>query len=155
MQDIDLLKQKPRLRTFDFILLSIITLGLYDLIWIYNNNKFISKLTGITVTNTHFLIILLSTTAWGSLLDSAPEENFHFHLIGGVLTITSYIMTIIWSNNARVALTYHCLGQYNFKLKTTSFYILIFNVFYINYVLNSLRKLDEKHDNQSILTEHK
>ncbi|GAA5106222.1 hypothetical protein GCM10023211_05750 [Orbus sasakiae] len=59
MKDFIHLKQENNLTTFHFVLLSIFTLDLYELLWIYKTNKTISNKTKIVVTGTQYPIIFL------------------------------------------------------------------------------------------------
>lgn len=137
MKDIDLLKQENNLKTFTFILLSIVTLGGYDLLWIYNTNKSINRFTGMKVVSNFFVVVLLSFTAWSWLFGCYTDIPY-FPFLNTIFSLISFIMTIVWSNAAKNALIYHCMAKYNLKLKTNNFYIVIFNVLYINYIINSL-----------------
>ncbi|MCX8727067.1 DUF4234 domain-containing protein [Gilliamella sp. B2838] len=147
MRDIDLLKQENNLKTFTFILLSIVTLGVYDLLWIYNTNKSINRFTGMKVVSNFFVVVLLSFTAW-SWLFACYTDIPYFPFLNTIFSLISFIMTIVWSNAAKNALIYHCMGKYNLKLKTNNFYIVIFNVLYINYIINSLDNSNRTLNNQ-------
>ncbi|WP_392553391.1 DUF4234 domain-containing protein [Orbus wheelerorum] len=138
MRDIDFLKQDNNLTTFHFLLLSLLTLGLYDYVWMYKMNKSINQIIGMKVVSNYFIIILLSAAAWGSLLNNSFAINSIFYFIGTIFIIISFIMSVVWANKAKNTLIYHCLGQYNMNVKTNNFYIVIFNIFYINYIINSL-----------------
>lgn len=138
------LKKANNLSTFKFIIWTLITLGIYQLVWIYRVNKSIKKLLGVEVKSNAYIMTLI-------MLYFAP---FFIALIG-VITALVYLknfndiidfiglfMWIEWANVARYVLTYYCLGEYNIKLKTKFFYVIIFNIFYINYLINYLG--DEK-----------
>lgn len=140
MKNIDLLKQENNLKTFLFFLLAIVTLGLYELLWMYNTNKLIKRLTGIKVTSNCFVIVLFSITGWGLFFSGFSDVNSPFYFLANILAMIAWFMSVTWSNAAKNALIYHCLGKYNLKLKTNTFYVVIFNVFYINYIINSLGK---------------
>ncbi|WP_370516472.1 DUF4234 domain-containing protein [Gilliamella sp. Pra-s60] len=47
MNRFNFLKQKNNLTTFRFILFSIITLGIYNVVWFYKRNKLIQNTLGV------------------------------------------------------------------------------------------------------------
>jgi len=143
MRDIDLLKKENNLKTFQFLLLSLLTLGLYDYVWIHRMNKLIKQIIGMKVVPNYYFIILLSVTAWGGFFYNSFDINSIFYILGTILMIISFMMSVVWANKVKNILIYHCLGQYNINIKTNSFYIIIFNVLYINYIINSQGKIKE------------
>lgn len=142
------LKKANNLSTLKFIFFSIVTLDIYELVWIYQTNQSINKRLGVKVKSQSY-IILLSVLVTISFLDnvlSLLELNNPFEKFNNIIDIIKYLMFVEWSNYARYVLTYYCLGEYNLNVKTKSFYMILFNIYYINYLINFLG--DTKHINK-------
>ncbi|OCG00812.1 DUF4234 domain-containing protein [Gilliamella sp. wkB112] len=144
MKTIVELKKENNLSTFKFIIWSLITIGIYQLVWVYRVNKSIKKLLGVEVKSNAYIetIIILYFAPFFIALIGVITAIFYLKNLNNIIDYIGLFMWIEWANFARYVLTYYCLGEYNIKLKTKSFYVIIFNVFYINYLINYLG--DEK-----------
>ncbi|WP_256590946.1 MULTISPECIES: DUF4234 domain-containing protein [unclassified Pseudomonas] len=65
MSDISTLKEKINIKTFPFILLTLITAGLYSYIWLYKASTAVEEVTHIKVMSTTFLIGYLAFMGMG------------------------------------------------------------------------------------------
>lgn len=145
MNRFNLLKKENNLTTFRFILFSIITFGIYNVVWFYKRNKLIQNMLGIKIVSDIYVIILIILNVDLFFVDviSMLYKNNLFEIISNILLFVTAIMFFIWANCARKVLTYYCWGEYNIKPKTKPVYAIIFGVFYINYLINSLGKINK------------
>ena len=141
------LKKENNLSTFKFILWTLITFGIYQFVWIYRVNKSIKKLLGVEVKSNAYIItlIILNYSPFFIALIGIITSLAFLESVNSIIDFIAFFILIEWVNFARYVLTYYSLGEYNIKLKTKSFYIIIFNIFYINYLINYLG--DEKRFN--------
>lgn len=144
MKDIKQLHQQIGLSTLNFVIFYILTLGFYDMVWLYSANKAFERFLNTKVKSATYLNMYVIVCAWSHFFLSFPDEESYQILlaIGTCLYFTQFVMSFIWANSARYQLTYHCLAKHNFQLKTHTIYVLLFNYFYINYLINQLAKLE-------------
>ncbi|SCB98153.1 hypothetical protein GA0061080_10148 [Gilliamella intestini] len=145
MNRLNFLKQENNLTTFRFVLFSIITLGIYSVVWFYKRNKLIQNALGVKIVSDIYVIILiiLNVVLFCADVISILYENNLFEITSNILFFVSVVMFSIWANCARSVLTYYCWGEYNIKPKTKSVYAVILGVFYINYLINALGKINK------------
>ena len=144
MKEIKQLHQQIGLSTLKFVIFYILTLGFYDMVWLYSANNAFEKCLNTKVKSATYLIMYVIVCAWSNFFLSFPDEESYqiFLAIGACLNFVQFVMGFIWANSARYQLTYHCLAKHNIQLKTHTIYVLLFNYFYINYLINQLAKLE-------------
>lgn len=153
MNDISTLSQRLATPTLHFVLLSIVTFGVWPLLWLYKKQGIISETTGMPVYSNLFIIWLAVCFGVGRQLaamaspDLAGYDPTSDTLLGlsAVLSLACAVMYIVWAFKARAALRHYALNTFHFDLKMNAFYTVIFNVFYITYCINAMPQALARH----------
>ncbi len=153
-------------KTIHFVLLDIVTGGIYKIIWMFLNTQKLEKSKKIA-DNTFLTWIAVGSGLWvtldylGNLGNLAiTSENVTLGIIASlistafliaalVLYIAALVLYIVWSFRARRALQEYALTEHKIDLRMNRFYTFIFNAFYINYCVNDLPEAQRK---QQIIT---
>ncbi|HII4325750.1 TPA: DUF4234 domain-containing protein [Enterobacter cloacae] len=153
MNDISLLSQRLATPTLHFVLLSIVTFGVWPLLWLYKKQEIISETTGYPLYGNLFIIWLAVCFGVGRQMaamaspDLAGYDPTSDALLGlsAVLSLACAVMYIVWAFKARTALRHYALNTFRFDLKMNAFYTVVLNVFYINYCINDMPQALAKH----------
>jgi len=132
--NVSMLRKQVGIKTLNFLLLSIATYGIYNIMWLFKTNTVMESNLGRKVCNNIILYILAAFIGWSSLCAIDPSLVF----ISNFLRITSGVFYIIWAFKAKKAIQNTMLNDYKIDYKMNSFYTFIFNVYYINYCINDL-----------------
>lgn len=128
------LKEKVNTKTLNFVLLSIVTLGIFNIMWLFKNNNIIEDVLGEKILDNRVIIVLATIIGWSSALSSEPD----LAVITGLLSIASGIFYIVWAFKAKKALQKMMLNDHKIDYTMNSFYTFFFNVYYINFCINEL-----------------
>ncbi|HBY9715002.1 TPA: DUF4234 domain-containing protein [Klebsiella aerogenes] len=153
MNDISLLSQRLATPTLHFVLLSIVTFGVWPLLWLYKKQEIISETTGHPLYGNLFIIWLAVCFGVGRQMaamaspDLAGYDPTSDALLGlsAVLSLACAVMYIVWAFKARTALRHYALTTFHFDLKMNAFYTVVFNVFYITRCINDMPQALAKH----------
>jgi len=147
MATISELKDKINTKTLHFVLLSILTYGIYTILWLYKNYRIIDRVTKIKTSTDMYVIwiaIFSGLLYWSEGLTNYSEIVASFS--GGICMVITEVLYILWVFKAKNALQKYALDEYKLNLKMNAFYLVIFNTFYINYCINDLPEVKRKHD---------
>ncbi|PSU16352.1 DUF4234 domain-containing protein [Photobacterium kishitanii] len=147
MSNISTLKNNINTKTLNLFLLSIATMGIYPLLWLYRSNLTISDITKSKITGDTYIIWIAVCVGLGGFFSRHNQSLFL--VLGAILSISSTILYIVWAFKAKKALQKYALNEFRFELKMNIFYTFFFNVYYINYCVNDLPEALNK---QQILT---
>jgi len=146
------LKDKINTKTLHFVLLSLVTYGIYTVLWLYKNYRLIDTTTKIKTANDNFILwiaICFGLSLWVHELPGIFADVDFFY--GRFYDVTSIILSfiteafyILWAFKAKTALEEYALNDYKLDLKLNPVYLLIFNTFYINYCINDLPDVQRK-----------
>ncbi|MDU7883822.1 MAG: DUF4234 domain-containing protein [Klebsiella michiganensis] len=150
---INTLSQRLNTRTLHFVLLSMVTCGVWPLLWLNKKQDIISETTGYPLYGNLFIIWL--TVCFGlsrQLGAMAAPDPYGYDSTGDILlaiswllSIASGVMYVVWAFKARTALRHFALNTFRFDLKMNVFYTVLFNVFYITYCINDMQQALAKH----------
>lgn len=150
MKNIDTLSSICRCSLFSFILLSILTLGVYPLIWLYRAQHLFSeefegeywsmKLPGVMIITTS--VSQLLSVIFSSLENGQILNTFDFLGIGVYI-----LLWIHWGFRMKCALQEYTIKYFYFKAHINNFLLVALVPVYIVHVLNSLSK---EHKDQQI-----
>jgi len=147
MNNINDLQNAVSTKTLNLFLLTIATLGIFPIIWMYLNTPKLEKITGKAIASGSFLIWLAVCAGWSGLLSTFGEE--WAQILSGFFSIGSAVLYIVWAFKARTALQSYALHEHKVDLKMNVFYTFLFTVYYVNYCVNALPEAQRK---QQILT---
>ncbi|AUT95585.1 TPA: DUF4234 domain-containing protein [Citrobacter freundii] len=153
MTDITTLSQRLNTRTLHFVLLTLVTCGVWPLLWLYKKQDIISDTTGYPVYGKLFIIWLAVCYGLGHQLATAVSSDVYGYdptsdtllTLSGLLSLACGVMYVVWAFKARTALRHYTLNTFRFDLKMNAFYTVIFNIFYITYCVNDMQQALAKH----------
>jgi hypothetical protein len=143
MSDISTLKEKNNLKTFHFILLTALTMGLYTNVWLYKTAVAVEDLTGIKTLSTRFMIGYLTLFGFGSVLSNTTDAADM--AVGFLLALAAYLLSLAWCFRVRRALRAYALTEHNFELRMNRIYSVLFTFYHVNYCINALPRDKQKH----------
>lgn len=143
--------------TGNLVLLSLVTNGIYSLMWLYKHQDTIMQETGQRFAS-RLLIIWMAVCVGVSTalrlffplqLDRYGDSvNATADMMQGLATLISFawcVLAVIWAFRARAALCQYALTTFRFDLQLNIFYTALFNIFYIMYCINDLPQALMKH----------
>lgn len=150
---INTLSQRLATPTLHFVLLSIVTFGVWPLLWLYKKQEIISETTGYPLYGNLFIIWLAVCFGVGRQMAAMASPGLAGYdptsdaLLGlsAVLSLACAVMYIVWAFKARTALRHYALTTFRFDLKMNAFYTVLFNVFYITWCINDMPQALAKH----------
>lgn len=144
MSDISTLKEKNNLKTLHFILLTLITMGLYPLVWLYKTATVVEEVTQIKTLSHAGLVAYLVFCGIGGIFFAIP--HLWFIATGYAVTVVAQLIAIAWCFRVRRALRAYTLTQHNFELRMNRLYSVLFGFCHINYCINDMARAKHKHD---------
>ena len=153
MTKISSLSQRLTSPTLHFVLLSMLTCGVWPLLWLYKKQDIISDATGYPLCGNLFIIWLavcfgvtrrLASMVSSDVYDYDPTSDTLLAL-SGVLSLACGVMYIVWAFRDRTALRHYALNTFRFDLKMNTASTIFFNIFYINYCINVMPEALAKH----------
>ncbi|MEI9599386.1 hypothetical protein V5030_09135 [Moellerella wisconsensis] len=149
MSDIDSISKKLNITTLYFVLLTFITAGIYPVVWLYKVSKLIKSETQYLIIHPNYYLVVSALIGWTMFLGDAQlvmlmgPSAYTFSMI---LSKVYFIALIIWAFKAKGILQMYYLKVHGMDIKPNSFYTLIFSIYYINFLINSLPEIKEHHD---------
>lgn len=131
------------MRTGDFILLSVVTFGLYPLMWLYRNLHVINNITRSKITSDSFVVWIAVCAGMNTLI--ITMNDLSLMPLSWIFSGITAIMYTVWGFKARKVLQDYARNEFQFELKIKTIYLLLFPVPYINYCINDLPEAFEKH----------
>lgn len=147
MSSVNDLKDAINTKTLNLFLLTIVTGGIYPLLWMYKNCSVIETITKRKISENVFIIWIAVCVGLGGALVGTGVEVIE--VIAGLLTIASWILYIVWAFKAKNVLQEYALNEHKVDLRMNGFYTFLFTVYYINYCINDLPEAKRK---QEVLT---
>ncbi|MEY1581279.1 DUF4234 domain-containing protein [Providencia manganoxydans] len=149
MSDINYLSKKLNTTTLQFVLFTILTAGIYPVIWLYKTSQLIETETQQVVIHPYYYIIASMLLGWEMVLGDARlvmSMGSDFYGFSMILSKVYFIVLIVWAFKAKSILQMYYLKMHGVDIKPNAFYTLIFSVYYINFLINSISEIKEKSD---------
>lgn len=146
MKNIKTLPNIVGFNTFQFVFLSIVTLGVFPLIWLYNAQKRFYAAFGNEPWEPIFPLVLPAITGLlylfsnSALLSGLPTVSFILDLTDALIIAGAWVY---WSFVMRNALVMYVAKHYQFELKINLVWLVLFSYLYIVYVINKLPREQE------------
>ena len=150
MNDINLLKNKIDTKVTKFVLLSVVTGGIYPMMWLFlNQTKLTEEMKNEFVAKDYPLWLAIVTGFGWLLIDfsyAVSDTETILDHIATLLSVASAVMLIVWAFKAKSALQAYALNEFKFELKMNPFYTFIFSIYYIVYCINDMESELQKHN---------
>jgi len=98
MSDVNTLKNIPHLSTLNFVLLTLVTAGVYLIVWQFMNTPKIEKITSKGIADHNFLVAIAACFGLSGVLSASTEPVTL--MISGLLSIALFVLYIIWAFKA-------------------------------------------------------
>lgn len=142
MSDISTLKNKNNMKTFHLVLLTLVTLGLYPIVWLYKTATIVEEVTRIKTLGFTFLVVYLSTGGIGGVLLSIPDGVVM--AMGLILTLVNWLLAIAWCFRVRRALRAYALDEHQLELGMNRVFSVLFTFYHVNYCINDMQRALQK-----------
>ncbi|HCT39763.1 MAG TPA: hypothetical protein DF427_01005 [Moraxellaceae bacterium] len=136
------LKDQVNTKTINFVLLTLATIGIYPLLWVWQNSRVIGQVTRQTVVGQAYILWMAALIGWAAALASAPDDDVN--AFGGLLNIALAVLYIVWAFKAKKCVEEYALREFRVDPRMNSFYTFVFNIYYINYCINDLPEAERK-----------
>lgn len=149
MSDIDSLSKKLNTTTSQFFLLTLVTAGIYPVIWLYKASKLIESETQSIIIHPHYYIVVTLLLGWSLILGDAQLVmlmSYSFYGLSAFLSKVYLIALIVWAFKAKSTLQIYYLKKHGLDIKPNGFYTFIFSTYYINFLINALPEIKERSD---------
>lgn len=150
MENINKLKNKIDTKVMNFVLLSVVTGGIYPMMWLFLNQSKLTEEMRIEFVAKDYPLWLAIVTGFGWLLIdvsyAVSDTETVLEHIATLLSVTSAVMLIVWAFKAKSALQAYALNEFKFELKMNPFYTFIFSIYYIVYCINDMESELQKHN---------
>lgn len=149
MSNVAELKERINTKTLNLVLLSLATLGIYPILWLWRNGPVLREVTKGEIGGDLFLIWIAVCAGWSGGLAGSGEVALD--VLSLMLSIALAVLYIVWAFQARSALQRYALNEHGVDLRMNGFYTFLFTVYHINYCINDLPEAKRK---QEILSAH-
>lgn len=149
MNDINLLKNSLDTKVLNFVILTVVTGGIYPLMWLFLNQRKLTEAMKDNFVDSNYPLWIAVATGLGWFLSDfsyeISDEDTILDYIAALLSFASVVMYIVWGFKAKAAIQTYALKKFKFELKMNMFYTFIFNIYYIVYCINSMGTEHQKH----------
>ena len=149
MNDIKLLKDTLDTKILHFVILTVVTGGIYPLMWLFLNQRKLTEAMKDNFVDSNYPLWIAVATGLGWFLSDfsyeISDEDTILDYIAALLSFASVVMYIVWGFKAKAAIQAYALKEFKFELKMNMFYTFLFNVYYIVYCVNSMKSEYQKH----------
>ena len=146
MSSINEFKDQINITTSKLFWLSIATVGIYSLLWLYEKYKIIDRETKRTTASDAYVIWIAACVGFSGVFSSNDFTSDTQSILGGLLSLSAWIMTIIWGFRARRALQEYALAEHRLDLKLNGVLTFLFPILYINYSINNLPEVQRRQE---------
>ncbi len=152
MAAISELKDRIDTKTLHLVLLSIVTSGIYLMMWVFRYNQVIAEITKTKIVSNAYIIWMTVCLTWyGSFMSSlffeatSSDDQVINAALAFLFLIPLAVLQVMWAFKVKAALENYALMQFRIDLRMNSFYTFLFHFFYINYCINDLPEAQRKH----------
>lgn len=145
------LKEEFGEKTIYFLLLNLVTGGSYSYIWLIERYKIFNELFGKNVVSRKKILYLASLWGMYGLLHtfsliSKGGFSYMFSLVGLLICICWIVEMMMLGLKLGKELDIYYVKTFKVDLRINKFYLITFNLFYINYCINELDEIERKHN---------
>ncbi|QLB22956.1 hypothetical protein A6B44_06955 [Pasteurella skyensis] len=148
MNSIFELKNEINVKTSNFVLLDVITMGIYSILYLYKYTSVIERVVKKNVFHSFFIVSIaicygVDVFCQNLVLIDFWGEN-HYSDLSIILNFLIFILDRVWAFKIGIALKKYALNNYNLCFSMNKFYIFLFSNYYINYCINDFCKNNVK-----------
>lgn len=136
------LKEKIDTKTLNFVLLTMVTVGIYPILWLAKNQEMIENLFKSEQSNKNYILWLAICVGLSGSLGAT--EMPALAIASGLLSLASWVLYIMWSLKIKKAILDYTLNECKINYNMNAFYTVLFTTYYINYCITELNETMEK-----------
>lgn len=132
--------------TWKMLGLGIVTFGIYYFIWLIERYKIFNRLSARTIIDRNFILITAGIMGIGhifALISTRVADN-GIGGIGSLFSIGGTILFIVMAFRMAHVLEEHIRNELQVVKHFNAFYLVIFNIFYINYIIQDLDQIEQE-----------
>lgn len=152
MKDINTLKSITNQGTGQFVLISLLTAGIYPVMWAWKNaDAFNSELKEKTFESKMFIylaivmglslhmdVLSMMNNAYHDRYTAGPDDIYT--ILSNVFSISVTVFWVVWSFKMKRALENYAEREFGITLYLNRTLTFLFQYFYINYCMNALEE---------------
>lgn len=142
----DLKTEIGHFKTLNMVLLAIVTAGGYFILWLTERYKIFNRIAGKEIVSRNFIIWVAALMGLSIYLDIAATEAEGLQALSSLVDLAWGIMLIVMSFKTAEAMELYFAKNFQAQVKFNKFYLIIFNIYYINYMINALDDIERKHE---------
>lgn len=137
------LKEKIDTKTLNFVLLTMVTAGIYPILWLAKNQEIIENLFKSEKSNKNYILWIAICVGLGGNFQSGTVDMILI-AIGGLLGLASWVLYFMWALKVKKAILDYTLNECKINYNMNIFYTVLFSIYYINYCITELNETMEK-----------
>lgn len=136
------LTDKIGMKTLHLVLLAIASGGIYLIVWLVERYKVFNEMADKEIISKDFITTIAILMGISKML--ASSLNYNLASLAFFINIAVGIMFIVAAFKISKAMEYFYAKNFKLDLKFNTFYLVIFDLFYINYYINELVEIERK-----------
>lgn len=130
--------------TIKVIILGIVTFGIYFFIWIAERRRELNKLAGQEIFNNNLLIAAAIFSGLSTFLSMVQIAMTGDTSVSDIFSFVYSILIVVIAWKLGKWFELYCAKEFKVDVKVNKFLLIIFNIFYLNYLFNVLSEHAEK-----------
>lgn len=136
------LTDKIGMKTLHLVLLAIASGGIYLIVWLVERYKVFNEMADKEIISKDFIATISILMGISGFLSSLGGDTIA--LFASLVDIAWGIMFIVMAFKVSKTMEDFYAKKFKLDLKFNKFYLVIFNIFYINYCVNELVEIERK-----------
>lgn len=136
------LTDKIGMKTWHLLALGMVSFGIYYIIWLLDRYKVFNEMANTEIISRNFIVYISILMGISGILSSLGDDTIA--LFASLVDLAWGIMFIVMAFKVSKAMEEFYAKKFKLDLKFNKFYLVIFNIFYINYCVNELVEIERK-----------
>ncbi len=147
MEELLEFKNKLNSKTLYLVLFAIVSLGVYNFMWVYKRTDYIEEKLGTPFKGRFYAISAAILFGFSLIIEKIAymSNSYPLSLLSSLLGYIAPALITIWAFKVRRALIDYAF-KYQIDLKMNILYTLLFSNYYISYCINDLPRQKERSD---------
>lgn len=143
MSSISELKEQINTKTSLLVFLSIASMGVYPIMWLYHNLRKFDSITKTKTVDDNYFTSMAICLGISYYMQTLVNQEF-FIFMGFFLGFIVGVLYIVLAFKMKKNLENYCLNEYKIDLNMNGFYTFLFTILYINYIINEMPDIEKK-----------
>lgn len=145
-EKMDLQAELGQEKTLKMVLLGSVTFGIYYVMWLMERYKGFNRLAGREIVSRNFILGIVVLMGISIIVDLVGTEAGSEFVVGlsALIDLAYGVMCIIIAFRVSKAMEMYFAEHYRADIKFNAVYLVLFNLFYINYTINDWDQMVQK-----------